>query len=118
MHRDTNPHANPALPPKITGVNPKIQSIRLRPGSTDRTHWIEIKIGPQNIAQNEVLCRVNYGSRYVSGLQTIGIPSYPQEWAFSPSNQDESGYDLISSGMNGGSVVSIRPIVVPSMGPL
>ena len=116
-----NRHADAAFPPRVSQPNPKLEACRIKPGSTDRTHWLEITIKPgalNNIAQGEVICRVSFGTPYVDGLQTIGIPSDPQIAGFVAASQTPVGYDLVSSGIQGGQAISVRPIVVSSTGPL
>lgn len=118
---NSNPHASPALPPKLSAINAKLESCRIKPGSTDRTHWIEVTVkqGAQfDITQGEVICKVTFGTQFAEGLTTIGIPSDPQIAGFSAQAQTLSGYELISSGIPNGSTISIRPIVIPSAGPL
>lgn len=113
----TNAHADPSKPPTLSELNGKIASASVKYGSTDRTHHIElvIKSGLANdIQPNEVLCRVSFGSRYVSPLQTIGIPAQPQIAAFDALNQTAEGYRLVSSGLPNGTVISVRAIVVES----
>lgn len=114
-----NRHADASTPPQVSLLNPKLELCRIKPGSTDRTHHIELSVkagAPNNIAQGEVICRITFGSPYTDGVQTIGIPSEPQIAGFVASSPTERGYDLISSGLQGGSSVSVRPIVVPSTG--
>ncbi len=114
-------HTDPGAPPRITEVNAKLSSARIKKGSTDETHHIEIEVksGVANDLQNgEKIARVKYGTPYEEeGVQTIGIPAVPQTSGYEARNQDRYGYDLVvAGGLQNGSVVSIRPIVVDSRG--
>lgn len=110
-----NPHVDPNRPPRLSDLNAKLASATVKYGSTDRTHHIEVvvKSGPtNNIAAGEVLFRVTFGTPYAATVYTIGIPAVPQTAGYEAQLAGGQGYLLASSGLQNGSVISIRPIVV------
>lgn len=110
-----NPHADPSKPPRISNVNPKLESVTVRSGSTDRACKIDIvvKSGPANdITSSEALFTVRFGTPYEGDVQCIGIPASPQTAGYSAESQTRDGYTIYTSGLGNGSIVTLAPICI------